>query len=116
MLQGEKVLAGLQELLNPSQVFNLLEKDPVTGKVVGPRKGLDAMHRVKNLVIVAAGGDGTVGWVLDAIDKAGYAADKIPVSVLPLGTGNDLARAFKFGGGYGGFGGSAAANGRRFSL
>jgi diacylglycerol kinase (ATP) len=41
--------------------------------------------------IIAAGGDGTVGAVVDALSDC--AADTTDLAVLPLGTGNDLARS-----------------------
>lgn len=41
--------------------------------------------------VMVAGGDGSVTWILQQLAKEGLAQD-IPVGVLPLGTGNDLAR------------------------
>lgn len=40
--------------------------------------------------------NGTVGWVLESITEAGWPFVP-PCCVLALGTGNDLARTFRFG-------------------
>uniref|UniRef100_A0A8K9WZ41 Diacylglycerol kinase n=1 Tax=Oncorhynchus mykiss TaxID=8022 RepID=A0A8K9WZ41_ONCMY len=89
--QGTKVLQMFMWILNPRQVFDLSQG--------GLREALELYRKVPNLRILACGGDGTVGWILSALDELGMTPHP-PVAVLPLGTGNDLARTLNWGGGY----------------
>ncbi|TRY58903.1 hypothetical protein DNTS_003112 [Danionella cerebrum] len=89
--QGTKLLQMFMWILNPRQVFDLSQG--------GPKEALELYRKVPNLRILACGGDGTVGWILSALDELQMHPPP-PVAVLPLGTGNDLARTLNWGGGY----------------
>jgi diacylglycerol kinase (ATP) len=51
--------------------------------------GIDLFKPIPPYKIIACGGDGTAGWVLNTMDKI-YSVNDVrpPVGVIPLGTGN----------------------------
>ncbi|XP_003790393.1 diacylglycerol kinase eta isoform X1 [Otolemur garnettii] len=89
--QGVKFLRRFKQLLNPAQVFDLTNG--------GPHLGLRLFQEFDNFRILVCGGDGSVGWVLSEIDKLNL-NKRCQVGVLPLGTGNDLARVLGWGASY----------------
>ncbi|XWS37287.1 hypothetical protein CRYUN_Cryun19dG0030300 [Craigia yunnanensis] len=91
--RGDSLRQRLNLLLNPVQVFEL-------SSTQGPEMGLFLFRKVLHFKILVCGGDGTVGWVLNAIDKQNFVSPP-PVAILPAGTGNDLARVLSWGGGLG---------------
>ncbi|KNC78490.1 hypothetical protein SARC_09083 [Sphaeroforma arctica JP610] len=92
--QGEGIIDQLSYMLNPRQVFDVMAHG-------GPGKALQQFYDVPGLRLLVAGGDGTVGWVMSEIDKLNWQdAEGPPIAILPLGTGNDLARCYGWGAGY----------------
>ncbi|KAJ8401788.1 hypothetical protein AAFF_G00377590 [Aldrovandia affinis] len=87
--QGVKFLRKFKQLLNPAQVFDLMNG--------GPQQGLRLFQKFVTFRILVCGGDGSVGWVLSELDKLGL-HKQCQLGVLPLGTGNDLARVLGWGG------------------
>jgi hypothetical protein len=78
--------------LNPAQVVDLSES------------GMEEALQWCNLTapapsyLLVCGGDGTVGWLLNTAEGMGLTQPPV-VAILPLGTGNDLARTLGYGSG-----------------
>ncbi|XP_008204918.2 diacylglycerol kinase theta isoform X2 [Nasonia vitripennis] len=92
--QGLDLISNFRKLLNPYQVFDLDNG--------GPLPGLYVFRHIKNYKILVCGGDGTVGWVLQCLDNVGQDSEcsSPACAIVPLGTGNDLARVLRWGSGY----------------
>lgn len=107
---GHTLQARLQELISEEQVFDLSDVKPSDFL----HHGLGCLEKLASfgdhcaqetrdrIRIMAAGGDGTVGWILGSIVELCLENHKRipPVGVIPLGTGNDLARSFGWGGSF----------------
>jgi len=88
--QGQYLIRKFKRILNPNQIFDLNQRNPV--------EVLREFQQHQNPCVLCCGGDGTVGWVLSVLDEIeGFSPE---VAILPLGTGNDLARTLNWGGGY----------------
>ncbi|KAJ8672787.1 hypothetical protein QAD02_004047 [Eretmocerus hayati] len=92
--QGLDLISNFRKLLNPYQVFDLDNG--------GPLPGLYVFRHIANYKILVCGGDGTVGWVLQCLDNVGQDSEcsSPACAIVPLGTGNDLARVLRWGSGY----------------
>ncbi|KAM3718388.1 putative diacylglycerol kinase [Dirofilaria immitis] len=91
--KGSKLLHTFCWLLNPRQVFDITV-------LKGPEFGLGMFKKVaSNLRVLVCGGDGTVGWILSTLDKMNWQKYP-PIGIVPLGTGNDLARCLGWGGSF----------------
>lgn len=78
-------------MLNPIQIFELSS--------YGPKEPLNLISKIRSTAcrVLVAGGDGTIGWILNEISRRSI--QPIPeVCILPIGTGNDLSRVLGWGG------------------
>lgn len=85
------MISVFRSVLNPIQIFELTSS--------GPNAVLNLISKIRTVPcrILVAGGDGTIGWILNEISRKGI--QLIPeVCILPIGTGNDLSRVLGWGG------------------
>ncbi|KAG7534619.1 Diacylglycerol kinase catalytic domain [Arabidopsis thaliana x Arabidopsis arenosa] len=108
--QGPLIKERLQNLISEEQVFDLTEVKPNEFIRYGlgclealASRGDECAKEIREKMrIVVAGGDGTVGWVLGCLGELNL-QNRLPVppvSIMPLGTGNDLSRSFGWGGSF----------------
>uniref|UniRef100_A0A8C5BHD0 Diacylglycerol kinase n=1 Tax=Gadus morhua TaxID=8049 RepID=A0A8C5BHD0_GADMO len=95
-MKGRELLYNFRKLLNPHQVFDISNG--------GPLAGFHTFREVPRFRVLVCGGDGTVGWVLGVLEAIRHklACSEPPMGIVPLGTGNDLARVLRWGPGYSG--------------
>ncbi|CAI2350550.1 unnamed protein product [Caenorhabditis sp. 36 PRJEB53466] len=86
--QGQRIIKKFRRILNPIQVFDII--------AAGPDFALTFFSQLESFRVLVCGGDGTVGWVLSAFDRLNLHS-KCQLAILPLGTGNDLARVLGWG-------------------
>ncbi|KRK04619.1 diacylglycerol kinase theta isoform X2 [Drosophila yakuba] len=115
--QGLELISSFRKLLNPYQVFDLDNGGPLPGYVplihlsryhplifvvLHHVRSLYVFRQITNYKILVCGGDGTIGWVLQCLDNVGQDSEcsSPPCAIVPLGTGNDLARVLCWGSGY----------------
>ena len=93
--EGAKLGRKFQELMAPGRSVDVRDRAPydVLLSVRDAMEDADSGEAWTELRVLAVGGDGTVGSVLAAVMRL-EAADgyRPPVGVVPMGTGNDLAR------------------------
>jgi len=91
---GWELLKTLRVLIHPAQIVDLNEKSRI--------KAVNVLNCFVNkfeskLRIVVAGGDGSVGWILEMLDELDddmkiQLPSYPPIAVIPYGVGNDMAR------------------------
>ena len=89
--QGDLLITQFRRLMNPIQIWDLASG--------GPEKVLKSFAVLSRFQVLICGGDGTVSWIIGALQKMDLKRWP-PIGILPLGTGNDLARIHGWGGGY----------------
>ncbi|GAX75477.1 hypothetical protein CEUSTIGMA_g2920.t1 [Chlamydomonas eustigma] len=105
--QGSELTLAFNKSLGRAQVFDLSTSKPrdvltkMWANFDAAEAAGDHAARVyqKRLRILVAGGDGTIAWVMGTL-KSLDLTPVPPIAMMPMGTGNDLARTFGWGPGF----------------
>jgi len=95
--EGKNVFQFLPEIMDSLGFARATWKAEFTTATGQQEQALCAMRGAERLI--AVGGDGTVSTVLQALVSAGMFSE-VQVGLIPLGTGNDLARVLNLYGAY----------------
>ncbi|KAJ8610176.1 hypothetical protein CTAYLR_008738 [Chrysophaeum taylorii] len=99
--KGAVVIERLAKILGEAAVFDL-GSNPHPEEVLARPEFVAAAET--GLRVIVCGGDGTMTWIMASVDgvreRLGLDATRheVMVSMMPLGTGNDLSRTFGWGG------------------
>jgi len=93
--KGALVFEKYQKLIEADKIYDLSDRARPPHLILKEWVGKGGTKRV-----IVCGGDGTMGWLLSAIDELHAPADEFLIAMMPLGTGNDLARSFNWGAGF----------------
>merc|ERR1712012_1325598 len=91
---GQDIMAYLKDELGIDFVCDLSMQDPAA--FVKKR----IIHEQKRSRLMVCGGDGIASWILGVLANARMSGDlqfQPPMGIIPLGTGNDLARSLGWG-------------------
>eukprot|EP01100_Stratorugosa_tubuloviscum_P006462 TRINITY_DN2788_c3_g2_i1.p1 TRINITY_DN2788_c3_g2~~TRINITY_DN2788_c3_g2_i1.p1 ORF type:complete len:623 (-),score=267.25 TRINITY_DN2788_c3_g2_i1:4-1872(-) len=90
--QGETVRSQVLTWKDENYELHDLSSGPPAAKIQ------EFQNRYANFKIWVCGGDGTICWILSAMEEVPNCC--APIAILPLGTGNDISRTFGWGPGY----------------
>ena len=79
------------------KVYNIFEGDRGKKEGMLDVKKYLADNSDAEAIVIAAGGDGTVMWIISELLATGCPIDRICVGVIPFGTGNDFSRSIGWG-------------------